>query len=134
MVSIAYRDELVYVPVTLFANGKQIHLPNVLLDTGSANCLFDADTLRKIDVTLTSDDPILVMGGVGGGIEYVVEKRLDRLEVGTLSTENILITVGALDYDFPFDGILGLDFLLKTNAVIDFKSLELRASSSASRR
>ena len=32
-----------------------------------------------------------------------------------------------MDYGFPADGILGLDFLLHIGAVIDLEGLELRA-------
>jgi len=36
------------------------------------------------------------------------------------------IEVGAMDYGFPADGILGLDYLLRTGALIDLQHLELR--------
>jgi len=34
--------------------------------------------------------------------------------------------LGSVNYGFQMNGILGLDFLLQTGAVIDFKALELR--------
>jgi hypothetical protein len=34
--------------------------------------------------------------------------------------------VGAMDYGFPADGILGLDYLLLTDALIDLRRRELR--------
>jgi hypothetical protein len=33
-----------------------------------------------------------------------------------------------MDYGFPADGILGLDFLVAAGALIDFGRLELRAA------
>jgi hypothetical protein len=36
------------------------------------------------------------------------------------------IEVGAMDYGFPADGILGLDFLLRAGALIDLRQLEVR--------
>jgi hypothetical protein len=38
------------------------------------------------------------------------------------------IEVGAMDYDFPAEGILGLDYLLRTGALIDLRRLELGLS------
>jgi hypothetical protein len=37
------------------------------------------------------------------------------------------IQVGAMRYGFPLDGIVGMDFLLATRAVIDLDARELRA-------
>ncbi len=36
------------------------------------------------------------------------------------------IEVGGMDYGFEINGILGMDFLLKTGASIDLQALELR--------
>ena len=46
--------------------------------------------------------------------------------VGGLPLADVEIEVGALDYGFPLDGILGLDCLMRFGAVIDVSALELR--------
>jgi len=38
------------------------------------------------------------------------------------------IEVGGMDYNFEIDGILGMDFLLNTNASIDFSKLTIEFS------
>ncbi len=38
------------------------------------------------------------------------------------------IEVGAMDYGFHIQGLLGVDFLLRSKAVIDLGALEIRQS------
>jgi len=42
---------------------------------------------------------------------------------------NFAIEVGAMDYGFAIDGIIGTDFLLQVGAVIDLSRLEIRRAS-----
>lgn len=55
-------------------------------------------------------------------------KTIERLEVGDLVATDFSIEVGGLDYGFPADGFLGLDFLRTTQAVLDLASLDLSRS------
>ncbi len=125
MTSIAILYNLPFVSVTLRANGQTLHLQRVLLDSGSAGSLFKTDDLRSIGVTGEMTDRIRFMSGIGGR-EAVIEKQIDALEVGNLIAQPFKIQMGSLAYDFAMDGILGADFLLVTNAIIDFKNLQLR--------
>ncbi len=59
------------------------------------------------------------MRGIGGA-KFVFLKRIDR---------NFAIEVGAMDYGFAIDGIIGTDFLLQVGAVIDLSRLEIRRAS-----
>jgi hypothetical protein len=54
-----------------------------------------------------------------GGVEFVFAKLVDQVAIGDLLAENFMIEVGAMDYVFPIDGILGMDFLLAVGAIID---------------
>jgi hypothetical protein len=53
---------------------------------------------------------------------------VDELRVGEITIADFAIEVGAMDYRFPADGILGLDFLVQAGALIDLRRFELRAS------
>jgi hypothetical protein len=68
---IAHR--LPFVSVTIFANGKSLHLPKVLLDTGSAGSVFNTDDLEKIGVVMHPTASLVEMTGIGGS-EYVVQQ------------------------------------------------------------
>lgn len=47
-----------------------------------------------------------------------------------MSAFDFQVEIGWMDYGFSLQGIVGLDFLLKTRAVIDLADLELRSVSS----
>jgi hypothetical protein len=121
---IEVRDGLPYVAVTLQYRGQQLDLANVLLDTGSAGTLFAADQVLTVGLQYETHDPVHRIRGVGGA-EFVFIKRLDRLSVGELQVSDFAIEVGAMEYGFAIDGIIGTDFLLQVGAVIDLSRLEI---------
>ena len=117
-------DGLPFVTVSLDYRGQHITLDKVLLDTGSMGTIFSADKMDTIDLLPEPDDIIRQIRGVGGS-EFVFLKRLDRLRVGELQKSDFQIEVGAMKYGFEIDGIVGLDFLMETQAIIDFSQLEI---------
>lgn len=125
MAAITTIGGLPFVSVTIRANGKNMVLENVLLDTGSAAFAFRTEALEDIGVKLEAGDIIQEMVGIGGS-EYMVEKRITAIEVGDLIANGIFVQLGNLDYSTSMNGILGLDFLLQTGAVIDLNALEIR--------
>jgi hypothetical protein len=125
MAPITIIDDLPFVSVIIYANGRSMVLDNVLLDTGSATCAFPTDALEDIGVRLQPGDTIQEMVGIGGS-EYVVEKRLTGIAIGDLVSGEIIVQLGKLGYIASVNGILGLDFLLQTGAVIDLKALDIR--------
>jgi len=50
---------------------------------------------------------------------------VDRLQVGPCAVEGFEIEVGSVDTTFDINGILGMDFLLQTGAIINLRTLEL---------
>jgi hypothetical protein len=107
--------------------GRSLCLGDTILDTGSASTIFSADRLLEIGVVPEPLDALHRIRGVGG-TEYAFTKRLDLLAVGDMKVSDFGIEVGAMDYGFPADGILGLDYLLRTGALIDLQRLDLRQS------
>ncbi len=62
-----------------------------------------------------------------GGTEFVFMKQLDIMSLGKFEIANFQIEIGAMDYGFEMDGIIGLDFLLRAKAKIDLERLVIRA-------
>ena len=60
-----------------------------------------------------------------GGAEFVFGKQIDVLTVGELEVHDLQVEIGAMEYGLDLDGIIGIDFLVKTNAVIDLAQMEL---------
>lgn len=125
MTALSIFSRLPFVSVTIQANNKSLTLDHVLVDTGSAGTLFKTIDLEKIDIFLSPEDRIVRLQGIGGS-EFVVQKRVDAVQVGDLVVNAMLIQLGAVNYDFAIDGILGFDFLTRAGAVIDFTKMEIR--------
>lgn len=122
--NIRLQDELPFVAITLTYRGQSIKFENVLLDTGSAGTIFSTDKLAPIGLWYETDDMVHRIRGVGGA-EFVFSKQIDHLAVGTLHVNDFEIEVGAMDYGFEVDGILGMDFLTRVGAKIDLAALSI---------
>lgn len=121
---IRLQDGLPYVAATLLYRGHPLELHNVLLDTGSAGTIFSADRVLSIGLQYEVEDNVRRIRGVGGA-EFVFSKRVDLLSLGELQISNFEIEVGAMDYGFEIEGIVGMDFLLQVGAVIDLSQHEV---------
>lgn len=121
MTVIIVRDRLPFVSVELTANGQRLQISNVLLDTGAAVSVFRTDDLSTIGIVPLPTDQIRFMSGVGGR-EAVIEKQTDTLTVGNLTISPFTIQLGIMDYGFAINGIIGMDFLATTRAIIDFRT------------
>lgn len=115
---------LPFVSVDLVYRGRQLTIGNILLDTGSGGTVFQVDTVRSINLSPEPDDTIHCIRGVGG-VEYVFEKKIDLLRVGDRSVKDFPIELGRFDYGHHINGILGADFLIETDAIIDFGARRL---------
>jgi len=67
---------------------------------------------------------LLTVRGVGGA-EVVFTRLVDRVQVGCRAVEQFEVEIGGMDYGFEIDGILGMDFLMRTGAIINLHRLQL---------
>lgn len=117
---------LLFVDAQLVFRGSALQMRQVILDTGSAGSIFSADRLSEIGLQYEPNDRVHRIHGVGGS-EFVFTKHVASLAIAELSLTDFEIEVGAMDYGFIFDGIIGVDFLVRVGAVIDMQALELSA-------
>ncbi|MFO7634078.1 MAG: hypothetical protein R6W76_16145 [Caldilinea sp.] len=80
--------------------------------------------MAEIGLTYAPDDEV----HRSRGVEFAFTKRVDRLIVGGLIVNDFIIEVGAMDYGFAIDGILGMDFLMSVGAIIDLGVMEIHVS------
>jgi hypothetical protein len=125
---IRLQDGLPFVAITLGHRGQEILLENVLLDTGSAGTIFSADKVASMGVQYEPEDMVHRIRGVGGA-EFVFTKRIDLIQLGDLDVKSFEVEIGAMDYGYEMDGIIGVDFLMQIGAVIDLANLEIRTIS-----
>jgi len=123
---IRLQNGLPIVAATLSYRGRQLVIEKALLDTGSAGTVFSADRVSAINMLMEPQDRIRRIRGVGGA-EFVFSKQVDALALGALTVADFEIEIGAMDYGFDIQGIVGMDFLIQTGAVIDLAQLELFA-------
>lgn len=119
------QNGLAYVHAILTIDNTSIDLSNVILDTGSESCVFNFNTLETFGIHVERDDTLRRIDGIGVS-EIVFTKRIKKLVVNDLFLNDVEIDIGDMEYSYHFDGIIGLDFLLQTRAVIDFGKMELR--------
>ena len=121
---LSLQDDLPFIAVTLTYNGAPLTITNVLVDTGSASTLFDADRVAQVGLVPAPTDTLHTLRGIGG-TEVVFVHQVDRLAVEEFGLDNFELEIGTVDYGFPINGILGMDFLTRTGAILDLEALTL---------
>jgi predicted aspartyl protease len=124
MLQLTLRDELPFVTLRVVHRGDAVDVANVLLDTGSASTLLNADIAATIGIFPEPADPIRTLRGVGGR-EVVFARHVDRVEIDGMGLDGFEVEIGGMDYGFEIGGILGMDFLRKAGAVVDLGGLTL---------
>jgi predicted aspartyl protease len=114
------RYNLPFIKITVGYRNLSIDIPNILLDTGSATTILNADILSSIGIKPEASDTTAQIVGIGGE-ESVYHKNVDYIKIENKVLHDFTIDVGILDYGFEIDGILGMDFLMETNAIIDLQ-------------
>jgi len=55
----------------------------------------------------------------------VFSRKIDYIQIGEKQLEQFEIEVGGMDYGFEIHGILGMDFLRSTGAIINLHELKI---------
>lgn len=126
MIPIYIEGGLPLVDLTVHTGTLSHIISRALIDTGSSATLLRTDDMLALGVTILPTDKIRVMTGIGGH-ESVIEKRIDGLSIGILTVRPFVVQLGAMDYGWGLNAIIGVDFLRSVNAVIDLNRLEVRA-------
>jgi hypothetical protein len=113
-----YRHALAFVTVALAYRRSTIEIPDVLVDTGAASTVIDADHAANAGIYLEPSDRLRRLRGVGGH-EHVFVRIIDRLAVGGHGLDSFELEIGELDYGFQFGGILGMDLLCAARAILN---------------
>jgi predicted aspartyl protease len=118
------RDNLLFTSIVCAYQNKMLTVNHVLIDTGSASTILAMDAVEEIGVMPEPDDTLHIIRGVGGS-ELVFVKQLDYLQLNHQKLFNFKVEIGEMDYGFNINGILGMDFLLESKAILDLNKLEI---------
>ena len=118
---------LPFVSMTVVFRGRELRLEKVLLDTGSASTLLNADVVQEIGMVPEGNDSVDIIRGVGG-VEYVYTKYLDSIIVDEAILKDFQVEIGNMDYGMEIDGILGFNFLKQAGSVIHTVEMQLKTN------
>lgn len=118
------RYNLPFTTVTIEYRSQSIEVSDVLVDTGSATTVLSVDVLEDIGIFPSPDDIIRRLRGIGG-TESVFTRRIDILRLGSATVSNFEIEVGGMDYGFEINGVLGMNVLRPTGAVLNLRKMTL---------
>lgn len=124
MKRLVIEDDLLLTDMIVFFRGKSVRLHRVLVDTGSGGTIISTDLAETIGIIAEEDDMIYRITGVGGS-EFVYSKKVDSIRLGDVEANNFTIEVGAMNYGFRLEGIIGLDLLQELKAIINIDKLLL---------
>ena len=94
------------------------------MDTDSASSIFAAAVVATIGIVPKLTDSLQTIQGVGG-MEVVFMRRIDGLQVEAHTLRNFDVEMGGMDHGFEINGILGMDFLMQTGAIINLYAMKL---------
>ena len=118
------KYNLPFTLASLTYEGRTVELKSVLVDTGSASTVVSADIVESIGIRPQPGDILNKLRGIGG-TEVVYTRVIDRILVGGASVTDFELEIGGMDYGFEIHGIVGMDFLRRTGAVVDLGAMTL---------
>jgi predicted aspartyl protease len=121
---LSLSGDLPFVTITLTHRGVSAEIADVLIDTGSASTVISSDAVAALGIIPEPSDRLRTLRGVGGR-ELVFTGRLDRLEVEGRTVDDFDVEIGGMDYGFGINGILGMDFLTRIQAIINLRDFVL---------
>jgi hypothetical protein len=119
------KDNLPFTSIVICYQGSSVEISSVLVDTGSASSIFAADIVESVQIVPSPEDIIHVVRGVGG-TEVVFKRQVDFIQVGNFNLPDFQIEVGGMDYGFEINGILGMDFLKGSGAIINLTEMKIQ--------
>ncbi|UOF91218.1 retropepsin-like domain-containing protein [Fodinisporobacter ferrooxydans] len=123
-IEIRLMHGLPIIDIDVVFSGRRLCVKNVLLDTGSAGTILNADIVSEIGVKPEETDKTAVIHGVGG-TEIVFTKWFDSVTLGDSFVSPCKIEIGAMDYGIDIQGILGFDFIRLAKLVIDTVNMKI---------
>lgn len=112
------RFGLLLVTLTVRQGAEKVELENIVVDTGSASTVLSVDAVASLGILPSPQDIIHHVFGIGGS-EAVFARVVDEMQIGAVRVAGFEVEVAGMDYGLPINGLLGVDFLEATGAIVD---------------
>lgn len=119
MKNFKYKNGLLYTDIEILIENKSILVKDIIIDTGASHTIISSSYLEESDIGFNDDDTIVKASGYGGTVQYSVRKLVNKVTYGDITLENIKLDFGEIDPEEKVNGLLGLDFLINANLIID---------------
>ncbi|EML6501723.1 retropepsin-like domain-containing protein [Clostridioides sp. ZZV14-6009] len=119
MKNFKYKNGLLYTDIEILIENKNILVKDIIIDTGASHTIISSSYLEESDIGFNDDDTIVKASGYGGTVQYSVRKLVNKVACGDITLENIKLDFGEIDPEEKVNGLLGLDFLINANLIID---------------
>lgn len=96
---LTFRYDVAFVTATLTYSGVSVEIADVLVDTGAASSIVNADLAADAGVYVSPTDTLRRLRGVGGH-EHVFSRRADRFAIGGHGLDNFELEIGEMDDGF----------------------------------
>ncbi|MEK4514177.1 hypothetical protein NSS64_02770 [Paenibacillus sp. FSL H8-0122] len=114
------------VSLTLTHEGKSSSLRNLLFDTGCAATVFDSDLLAVISINIDFiNGKAKRMYGVEGTSEICYEQQIPNFCIEDIDLSDFPIQLGSIQEPYGFDGIIGIDFMMRTKCKVNFETMTI---------
>lgn len=120
---IEYKDGLIYTSIKLTHENNTVIVDNVIIDTGAFHTIITTDFLEELGAEFSNEDKLIEATGYGGATSYAVRKGIDGISCGDIELSDFKIDFGEIDPKERVNGLLGLDFLMKAELVLDLVNL-----------
>ena len=111
-------DGLICTDVIITFDGKTKMLKNVAIDTGAVQSILNSVLVEDIGIIPGISDKPVKTRGIGGEMKFFYRK-IDKLTIGSIPFENVMIDFGNIDPKGEIAGLIGLDILRELKAIID---------------
>ena len=116
---------LLFTSIKLIYKGASKVIENVVIDTGAAETIISPDIVEEIGIIAEPKDTVSSFYGVGGSFHNFFSKKVDEIEIENVVIKEVKLDFGVIDPNGDINGLLGLDFLVSTGAIIDLQRLKL---------
>ena len=100
-------------------------IENIVIDTGAAETIISPDIVEEIGIITEPKDTVSSYYGVGGSLHNFFSKKVDEIDIENVVVREVKLDFGVIDPSGDINGLLVLDFLVSTGAIIDLNRLKL---------